>query len=316
MQQKRIVFVIISVIFIFKINAQSNLDSTKRGYGKGKVGIFFKRYFDIQNSGGNGRYKSEEKITDRISFPFESSDYELVFIDNFDTLDRKVWGTGQPWGQFHGDHLMQYYDDSAIHIKDGKLYLQNRVAPKKFNFKDSIITIKYGTGMVNTAPSNNFTYGYFAIRSKNPAGYGTWPAFWLTGKNNWPPEIDIFEMLSRCEDGNIHKQTMSVHYGKIETQTKGSITKEVRLDANTDSVFHVYACLWEPGQITFFTDGIKLKTIKLNAWMEQFFREPMYVLINNSVDKAYVNCIDDAKLPVSLVVDWVMVFQKKQPSVQ
>lgn len=266
--------------------------------------------------GGNGRYRREEKITDRISFPFDSQGYQLTFIDNFDSFDNKTWGKGQPWGQFHGDNLYQYYDDSAVYTQNGFLYLQNRIAPKQFRHADSQVTIKYGTGIINTAGSHNFTYGYFAIRSKNPSGFATWPAFWLTGKNNWPPEIDIFEMLGKCEKGNIHKQTMSVHYGKIETQTKGSITKEVELEANTDSAFHVYSCLWEPGEITFFTDGVKLKSIKLNNWMEQFFKEPMYLLVNNAVDKGHIQCIDDRQLPVSLVVDWVMVYQKKGLSVQ
>jgi Beta-glucanase/Beta-glucan synthetase len=36
-------------------------------------------------------------------------------------------------------------------------------------------------------------YGYFEIRSKMPNSTGTWPAFWLTGTQSWPPEIDIYE---------------------------------------------------------------------------------------------------------------------------
>jgi beta-glucanase (GH16 family) len=70
-----------------------------------------------------------------------------------------------------------------------------------------------------------FKYGYFAIRSKNPTGPATWPAFWLTGQKNWPPEIDIFEMYGKSNGEKIHRQTMTVHMGKTETRTKRMVVK-------------------------------------------------------------------------------------------
>lgn len=287
-------------------------DSVKTVSGKGRMGMFTRRYFDIKNRGAGRRYeKAEDKSTSQLAFPFESKDYKLVFEDNFDSFNTAIWQKGQPWGRFHSQFPHQYYGDSEITVENGHLLLQNRYAPRKIREGDSVFQSTYGTGLINTYQSQNFVYGYFAIRSKNPRGPATWPAFWLTGRNAWPPEIDIFEMYGRCSGEDIHEQTMSMHFGQIENNTKSSLTKSVTLSPDTDTAFHIYSCLWEPGKVTFYTDGVLLKTIKLTAWMEQFYRQPMYIILNNAVDHRYLNCIKPSDLPNTFDVDWVRVYQKK-----
>jgi beta-glucanase (GH16 family) len=88
------------------------------------------------------------------------------------------------------------------------------------------------------------------------------------------------------------------------------LTKKVDLKETTDSAFHIYSCLWEPGKIQFFTDGVLLKEIQLNSWMQQFYQEPMVVILNNAVDHNYLDCIDNSKMPVDFIVDWIKIYQK------
>ena len=97
------------------------------------------------------------------------------------------------------------------------------------------VMIPYSVGVVTTFHSMNFTHGFFAIRSKNPTGPATWPAWWLTGKNNWPPEIDIFEMYGKATGDAVNTQTMTVHTGKVETHTKQMMMKKLRDSEDTDS---------------------------------------------------------------------------------
>jgi len=287
-------------------------DTTMRRHGRAKFGIFFKRYFDFKNNGSQRKYeKDQEKSTPRLAFPFESEAYSLVFEDNFDSFDRNTWQVGQPWGRFHVQFPHQYYGDSEIFVKDGTLHLLTRYAPKPILSQDSVYISTYATGLVNSYYSHNFIHGYFAIRSKNPKGPATWPAFWLTGKYNWPPEIDIFEMYGKCDGNDIHEQTMTLHFGKTENNSKTSITKSLQLPANTDTVFHIYSCLWEPGKISFITDGVLVKSVTLNGWMEQFYREKMFIVLNNALDHRYLDCIDNAKLPNDFQIDWIRVYQRK-----
>ena len=172
------------------------------------------------------------------------------------------------------------------------------------------VMIPYSVGVVNTFHSMNFTHGFFAIRSKNPTGPATWPAWWLTGKNNWPPEIDIFEMYGKATGDAVNTQTMTVHTGKVETHTKQMMMKKLRVSEDTDSLFHIYACLWTPKKINFYTDGVIVKSIRLNRWMAQFYQEPMFLVLNNALENTYIpDLIKSGNKTSDFQVDWVQVHQ-------
>lgn len=293
------------------VNSQVNSDSTKNGYGRAKISLFCKNTFDFRNMFSKFSYNTSKKNSNNLVLPRECASYKRTFYDSFNSFESKNWEKGQPWGQYHPSFPHQYYGDSQIFVKDGILHLLNENKPKVFHksIHDSI-TITYGTGLINSSNQKCFQYGYFAVRSKNPQGAATWPAFWLTGKNNWPPEIDIFEMYGGKDGKRIHEQTMTVHVGKMESKTKRMILKSMNLPKNTDSVFHIYSCLWEPKRITFYTDGVKIKRIRLSKWMRQFYLEPMYIILNNAVDHDFLNEIKSAKMPQDFQVDWVQVYQK------
>lgn len=298
---------------LLPLYGQSPLDSTRNGYARGKAGLMLKRSLDMANTPGSGHYHQSEKNTEKLQLPEEAQDFTPVFADEFDSLNINIWQVGQPWGRYHGQQPHQYYGDSEVFVKNGVLYLQNRYAPQKFPSGDTGITIPYGTGLINTANSRTFQFGFFAIRSKNPSGPATWPAFWLTGKNNWPPEIDIYEMYGKSTGKTIHRQTMTLHFGKIETRTKTHLMKAVNLSPDTDSAFHIYACLWTPDRVVFYTDGVPVRSINMNKWMRQFYQEPMYLVVNNAVDHRYLQHIDNSRLPVSLEVDWIRVYAPAKP---
>ncbi len=305
--------VILFVGCFFQVSGQSKLDSTRDGFTRGKAGLMLKRGWDLSNTPGNGHYRQADKNTVTLRLPAEAREFIPVFADEFDSLNTNIWQIGQPWGRYHGQQPHQYYGDSEVFVKNGVLFLQNRYAPKKFPSGDSSIIIPYGTGLINTAHSRTFQYGFFAIRSKNPSGPATWPAFWLTGKNNWPPEIDVYEMYGKSTGKTVHRQTMTLHFGKIETRTKTHLMKAVNLSKDTDSAFHIYACLWTPDRVVFYTDGVPVRSINMNQWMRRFYQEPMYLVVNNAVDHRYLQHIDNSRLPVALEVDWIRVYTAPQP---
>ena len=302
-----------SSIFVFPLflGAQNNSDSTKKGYFKAQISLICKNTFDFRNTFSRKKYNNATKNSDNLILPENCKNYYRTFVDSFNNFDQTKWSAGQPWGRYHPSFPHQYYGDSQIFVKDGILHLLNERKPFTFNKnKNDSITIPYGTGLINSFNQKCFQYGYFAVRSKNPIGPGTWPAFWLTGKNNWPPEIDIFEMYGGPDGNSIHRQTMTIHVGKVETGTKRMILKAMTMPKNTDSVFHIYACHWEPKKITFYTDGVKIKTVRLSKWMRQFYKEPMYLIVNNALDHNYLKEISNAKMPQDFQVDWVQVYQE------
>ncbi len=297
-------------ITVNSVHSQKSIDSTKVGFTRAKIGLFFKTTFDLRNSFSKIRYNIAKKNSDTLILPKSCQHMKRTFHDSFNFFDHSKWSKGQPWGNYHPSFPHQYYGPNQVYVKDGILHLLNEYQPVTFNqhTKDSI-TVPYGTGLINSLNQKCFQYGYFAIRSKNPVGPATWPAFWLTGKNNWPPEIDIFEMYGKSKGEKIHRQTMTVHLGKVETNTKRMIVKSINLPKNTDQKFHIYACHWEPKRITFYTDGVKIKTIKLNKWMRQFYKEPMYLIVNNALDHDHLTELKGASMPQDFEVDWIQVYQ-------
>lgn len=328
---------------------KTQFDSTKHGFRKASFGMNFKQGWNfIGNNLGSIRYRLGKKNSEYLEFPrnhmrdyknqillAESSNisskdntpqtmmlvkqnrkyYGFVpkFIDSFHHFQSDVWQIGQPWGTFHPQNHNQYYGDSSVFVANGNLVLENIYQPKNFeilNPKKDTISIPMNVGLVNTFHSRNFRYGYFAIRSKNPSGPATWPAFWLTGKNNWPPEIDIFEMYGGKKGKRIHRQTMTLHVGKIETGTKKQIVRHFWLPKNTDTQFHIYACYWTPKRVEYYTDGIKIRSVRFNKWMKQFMQEYMYLVLNNQIEAKYLPELKAQGYPTSkFEIDWIQVYQ-------
>lgn len=209
-----------------------------------------------------------------------------------------------------GNVIKQLGDHEKMEGSGSTEQVQQNIATGDSDTGKLAFMIPYSVGVVNTFHSKNFTYGYFAVRSKNPKGPATWPAWWLTGKNNWPPEIDIFEMYGKATGNSVNTQTMTVHTGKVETHTKQMMMKKIRVSEDTDTAFHIYACLWTPKKIDFYTDGIKVKSIQFNRWMAQFYQEPMFLVLNNALENTYIpQLIESGNKTSDFQVDWVQVYQ-------
>lgn len=131
-------------------------------------------------------------------------DYSIDFtkvksIDDF----RK----GQPWGDYHPDKLLEWYDNKAVNLTERGLELSVTNNKKVVNEG----TIPFGVGLV--VSNKAFSYGVFEWNIILPSGIGLWPAVWLTGKETWPPEIDVIEAYSDS-NGNWGKRlNTNIHLG-------------------------------------------------------------------------------------------------------
>ncbi|MFM9946220.1 MAG: family 16 glycosylhydrolase, partial [Bacteroidia bacterium] len=235
--------------------------------------------------------------------------WQLTFEDNFDSLNRLKWRLGQPWGDFHDGQPYQHYSPSNIKVQDGFLYLEGKYSPRELKFNDSIITIPYSVGLINSDISFMQKYGYFEIRCKNPHGPASWPAFWLTGAHHWPPEIDILEMYGKRTGKHVHRQISSIHYGIRGKGSRGTLVRKIWLPRDTDSSFHVYACQWTPKVIKFYTDGILVRKQRLNKRLQQWMDDEMVIIINNGFQSEYLKYLPDDFKGNAFVVDWVRVYK-------
>lgn len=179
--------------------------------------------------------------------------WELVIEDNFDgdkinTSVWKVWDWNNTMkdGSSQGNSL-HYFAPDDIFLRNGKLIISHQ--KRDYNKKE------YTTGKItlNTAT----TYGKYKIRAKLPKGKGLWPAFWLSGMDSWPPEIDVFELLGH-DPNTIY---MSNHWRNLKGKHNFNTVNYFGPDFSAD--FHIFTLEWTPDSIVWYIDGIeRAKTIK------------------------------------------------------
>jgi len=64
--------------------------------------------------------------------------------------------------------------------------------------------------------------------------------------------------------------------------------------------------------VVFYTDGIKVRSIRFNRWMKQYFQEPMYIVLNNQIQSRYLSQLQSLGYPTSdFQVDWIQVYSTR-----
>jgi hypothetical protein len=207
-------------------------------------------------------------------------DYTPTWIQEFKTaLNRDEWHLGQPWGDFHPDHLNQYYDTTGqlAYVAPEGLILELRKQPKKYiksqlpdwRQSDKLpdeFTIPVGVGLV--VSKRAWHYGWFEAWIQLPKGQTYWNAFWFSGKNSWPPEIDVFEGYS--DEGPNYESSLfgrwfkrphrriqpNLHYGVIEDGTKKQYLPYNVPVYNATERLVQYVCHWEADFIKIYYDGV------------------------------------------------------------
>ena len=255
--------------------------------------------------------------------------YEIVWEDAFNKpgVNQERWRFGQPWGDFHSGDLDQYYgtEGQLAYVSHDGLVLELRHKPKTYIKRDlpewrrtpempDEFTIPYGIGLVTSRVG--WQYGWFEAEIKLPDGKYHWPAFWLTGENSWPPEIDIFEAYSR-EIPAYSKRGLrnwviqpNLHYGSTELGTKemyGPYNCPV-LDA--DKRFVKYACWWEKDFIRIYYDGYLVFECTDPKVLANFNgdNDSQIMVINHGVN---TKSPDETPTESAVVIRSVRVYQKK-----
>jgi beta-glucanase (GH16 family) len=161
-------------------------------------------------------------------------------------------------------------------------------------------TIPVGVGYVST--KKYWQYGWFEAWIQLPEGQSYWPAFWLTGQNGWPPEIDILEAYSqngpKYEERSLfgigkkipyQKIQPNIHYGKTEDGTKKDYGSYDIPVAKCTERFVQYVCHWEENFIKIHYDGILVLEITDQKILKSFNgdNDQMYVIFNHGLHQDF-----------------------------
>ena len=122
---------------------------------------------------------------------------------------------------------------------------------------------------------------------------------------NWPEcgETDIME----------HINTDSLLYGTMHWNNNGHVSSGNKTPVDSISNFHVYAIEWDANAIRWSVDGVKYHEGNIsngvnNTWA---FQKPFFIILNLATGGDWPGqSVDESKLPASMYVDYVRVYQK------
>lgn len=135
----------------------------------------------------------------------QAAAYETVLdgsFANYSALDG-AWNYRYPWGSDHNGSARMYAspsDRNYVYLESGGVLVLKAVpvsADEGKSSHDPYLPIRYRSGAIHAKKQLlvDATYPTWEVRGEfqAPSVKGTWPAFWLTAVNGWPPESDILE---------------------------------------------------------------------------------------------------------------------------
>lgn len=214
--------------------------------------------------------------------PPEDTHWQLIFEDQFDSLDQQVWTVANNFDHY-GEPQVYTNRSKNVFIEDGELILQVRKEDYRCHDRGGAACNKpryeFTSGWVETILWSNIRYGYLESRIKLPHGHGFWPAFWtfgLGGKENRSnvAEIDIFEMLGSAPPKqmgtNMHLDYCRCHGNSCPCEFLGQLRcPEVNpeilcngLDVEIPDYsedYLTYGLEWTPDKIIWYVNGIMVR---------------------------------------------------------
>ena len=249
--------------------------------------------------------------------------YLPVLSDDFKVIDPQKWRWAQPWGRFHAEQRWWWWplkgqtpSDVIYPTPDG-LALELRKYPKDFKWDDLTPKQKakvpgdwrapWAAGLLSSRQS--FQWGWFEAEIKLPTERGQWSAFWLSGRDQWPPEIDIFEAYTDEDPDGIRVQP-NIHWGPNGVQNWQGGKKDWGAPTIPLLAPHQrwiqYACHWTPDRIQIYYDGYLVSDCRIPEAVKQN-AHPQYIILNNGCKNPNETGIEP--LESAMLVKNVKVYQ-------
>ena len=242
-------------------------------------------------------------------YEIPGDNWNLVWSEEFNDgeVDRTVWRnrtgkfrpTREPIYHRAGPENMYFEDCDDDGVVSGNLVIRTDTSPceETTRYYETHEGDLLATGAYLDSVGNHlFTYGRMEIRARLPEGDHIWPAGWMMGTSTmgWAAcgELDIIEMVGNGERGN-HTGDSSpiatihcmVDSGVGYTQGSNATGKMLTDDILAHD-YHSYTVEWDATSVRWFWDDIMFfcMPIDLNQEQYSFLSNPMYLILNTSID--------------------------------
>ncbi|KQR80212.1 family 16 glycosylhydrolase [Sphingomonas sp. Leaf343] len=253
---------------------------------------------DAENAVKFADTKVEAFVAENFQLSLDVSKFKLAFSDDFNTLDAGSGDAATIWRTDYGFGGDTNGRDARTFIATGEKQVNvdptfkgtgaTALGLNPFSVDDGVLTIrsrpaaeadsaqmwgyKFTSGGLTTRNTFTQTYGYFEARLKLPPESPAFPAFWLYTAGTNASELDVME--KRASDSTWTATTHDYATGTHQRQSGAIFTP------TSTSEFHNYGVLWTKETVTWYLDGVAVKTIDTPPDMHG----PMYLIVNLAVD--------------------------------
>jgi beta-glucanase (GH16 family) len=246
--------------------------------------------------------------------------WELVWADEFDgsVIDQGIW-TPEVMPDPPNEEL-QYYTDrigaapgANAWLEDGALIIEAR--------REDFAHRNHTSARLITKGKQEFLYGRFEARIRQPGEVGMWPAFWLLGGNidqvGWPRcgEIDIMEGKGRLPDWT----SGALHRGPDPSSNRITAGEYRLASGSFHDEWHVFAVEWELGRVRWYVDDVAFLGFDKTPGEDPAYwpfdeGHTFFIILNLAVggwfDTPYLPPADMS--PQRLYVDYVRVYARAE----
>lgn len=224
--------------------------------------------------------KAVAGMSNEINITTDTLLHKNVYLDSLtfaspDTFS-KYWDMLYPWGPDHNGSA-RMFPDNVVQQKDSTLkILAFRISGNEGNSSaDPHLAIAYRSGAIHAKQQIEVTdkepYWVLSGDFKVPAMAGSWPAFWITGVNNWPPEIDIMEFKgsNTCWQNTI----TGPDWRNVKWQTNKTAV------SNAED-WHNYKLIMYRASDTMINAELYVDGVKETTQRADFMNKPFWLIIN------------------------------------
>jgi beta-glucanase (GH16 family) len=221
-------------------------------------------------------------IAQQSPMPSAASDIQkpIILLDsgsfNSPAKFKSRWNMFYPWGTDHNGAARMYKKQVSI-LSGGVLQIKaNRhEAWEGKSTADPKLRIFYHSGavhlkekiMVTGAKPRWVISGDFQV----PSTKGTWPAFWITGSESWPPESDIMEF--KGTDTTWQNTATGPDWKHLSWQNKLSAVPKPQ-------DWHNYKIVMEKTSSTDVSIEYYVDNVKTDTHTANFVDKPFWLIIN------------------------------------
>jgi beta-glucanase (GH16 family) len=239
-----------------------------------------------------------------------SGQWKKTFSDEFNgsTVNEKVWSPHND-ALYYGPRMCASTYPDMRSVKDGNLVMVTNIAtPERTATARAKAECKYGVydgAALSTEKSYEFQYGVVAARMKLSPDPGQHGAVWLQSYQPGGGEIDILESFGYKR--GIQNKTHRVLADGTTVSDGGYIPNNTpKTDRAWWDEYHVVSVEWSKDEYLFRVDGVE--TWRITKGISQ---AKDFLMISWASSDWELPRMDASKLPSSMYVDWVRVWQEQ-----